>query len=597
MLPSSQKALDAAKQGQVEEACALFDESIAQEADPNCLLQAAFCYRAVGRQSDALAALKRLDENGHTNPPALLLRADIFAAIGRHHQATALYQQLLEIDDSRIQYSAALGLYRCGDVAAAGRVAERTAKDPNATLAAQATLLNGRCLAAQEKYSDAAKLFASVASSPTLQKAARYRIARLQLHQGQFSEAEQILREILAADDDAPGARETLLQTLIHSGQTSAALGIIDTTPATDASLPWLRHATDFLTESGNPDPLKYLTSRWAYSPSPEVFRELMGRLLEAGALGDAQALAEDYANTFSQDHHWRWATMRWLLGKGDYEEVLRHRTDPQQDSEECICEAQFALGHYANALETAQWLCRSAPGDQYFIALLVTGLRCLEDARYSALVDPDTLLTSVSLPAIGGAADVSDDFWREVAEAVGHHHSMQVAPPLQSVQSGIQTPGNLLTQTQQPALRQLKSIIDRAANSFFNSEPLDQLSDAHPLKLFRPRTPFMHASWAIRAQTGTFHRSHVHAKGWYSGTCYIEVPDAIDGDHDAGHLVLGEPPFKTMDPLAPLARVRPEVGRLVLFPSYFWHGTRPFTGEGWRQVVAFDYGKENCFV
>jgi len=42
---------------------------------------------------------------------------------------------------------------------------------------------------------------------------------------------------------------------------------------------------------------------------------------------------------------------------------------------------------------------------------------------------------------------------------------------------------------------------------------------------------------------------------------------------------------------------VRPEVGRLVLFPSYFWHGTRPFTGEGWRQVVAFDYGKENCFV
>jgi len=34
---------------------------------------------------------------------------------------------------------------------------------------------------------------------------------------------------------------------------------------------------------------------------------------------------------------------------------------------------------------------------------------------------------------------------------------------------------------------------------------------------------------------------------------------------------------------------VRPEVGLLVLFPSYFWHGTLPFHSEQLRLTVAFD--------
>jgi hypothetical protein len=30
-------------------------------------------------------------------------------------------------------------------------------------------------------------------------------------------------------------------------------------------------------------------------------------------------------------------------------------------------------------------------------------------------------------------------------------------------------------------------------------------------------------------------------------------------------------------------------VGTLVLFPSYFWHGTVPFSGKQTRLTVAFD--------
>jgi len=34
---------------------------------------------------------------------------------------------------------------------------------------------------------------------------------------------------------------------------------------------------------------------------------------------------------------------------------------------------------------------------------------------------------------------------------------------------------------------------------------------------------------------------------------------------------------------------VQPRVGRLVLFPSYMWHGTIPFHAPQHRTTIAFD--------
>ena len=54
-----------------------------------------------------------------------------------------------------------------------------------------------------------------------------------------------------------------------------------------------------------------------------------------------------------------------------------------------------------------------------------------------------------------------------------------------------------------------------------------------------------------------------------------------------AGWLSLGE--SRDLVPeLSPLRLVEPRPGRLVLFPSTMWHGTRPFP-SGERLTVAFD--------
>ena len=598
MLPSTHDALSAAKAGDLPTACKLLDQCTDKETDPAALFQAALCYRSADRVNDALTLLKTLEDRGQTQPPAMLLRADIFCSLDRHEHALPLYKTLANIEHAPLQYSAALGLFNCGDISTCLGVIKLLSDNPDPTLAAQAKLLEGRALAANEAFDLAADSLNHVTSPPappTLRQAAEYRLARLALHRGQFAEAEVALRQLTVQEGAPDGANETLLQTLIHSGQTEAAVELIwSSAPPMDSH--WLRHATELLFELNEPEPLELIHRHWAISPNPSIFRELLNQLLIAGNTSGAEKLVTDYRSRFGEDQHWRWGHIRWLAENGAHEEIVRQRISGPDGALDTICQSYFALGDYVSALEAAQKLCRSAPSDQYFLALLVTALRCLDDPRHSALTALTELIFETDVTLSGGHLEATDD-WGSLAEALARHHSMRSAPPTQSVQGGTQTPGNLLTQTAEPLLLILREAIRSTATSFFTSSQLTELPEAHPLRLFRPARPMMHASWAILGTAGTFHRAHVHTKGWYSGTVYAEVPSNISAEADAGHLVLGEPPFQTKDKLPPLTTIEPETGKMVLFPSYLWHSTRPYSGKGRRQVVAFDYGKPNRFV
>jgi len=50
----------------------------------------------------------------------------------------------------------------------------------------------------------------------------------------------------------------------------------------------------------------------------------------------------------------------------------------------------------------------------------------------------------------------------------------------------------------------------------------------------------------------------------------------------------VGGPPANLNLPLEPLCRIEPMPGRLALFPSFMFHGTKPFS-EGERLTAAFD--------
>ena len=73
------------------------------------------------------------------------------------------------------------------------------------------------------------------------------------------------------------------------------------------------------------------------------------------------------------------------------------------------------------------------------------------------------------------------------------------------------------------------------------------------------------------------------------SSAYYVSVPAEVDDSSlRSGWLRFGEPRFPVPG-LAPFLEVQPRPGRLVLFPSYLWHGTRALRGDAPRMSVAFD--------
>jgi tetratricopeptide (TPR) repeat protein len=156
-----------------------------------------------------------------------------------------------------------------------------------------------------------------------------------------------------------------------------------------------------------------------------------------------------------------------------------------------------------------------------------------------------------------------------------------------QSVRGGSQTDGPLLTNIH-PEIRALRAAIVAAVER--HAANLPPLDPRHPL-LAPPRDRRIRfaGSWSVLLRSGGFHANHVHPQGWISSALYIHLPEAVAGEpKTAGWLTLGEPQAELGLDLEPFTQVEPKPGRLVLFPSYMWHGTRRFA-EGERLTVAFD--------
>jgi tetratricopeptide (TPR) repeat protein len=153
-----------------------------------------------------------------------------------------------------------------------------------------------------------------------------------------------------------------------------------------------------------------------------------------------------------------------------------------------------------------------------------------------------------------------------------------------QSVRGGSQTDGPLFSRID-TEIRALRSLIVRAVEN--HARRFELLPDAHPQKTsIAGRRVRFSGSWSVRLVDGGFHSNHVHPRGWISSALYLSLPEGMRGNE--GWLTLGEPPAELGLRLEPTRLIEPKAGQLVLFPSWMFHGTRPFP-EGERLTVAFD--------
>ena len=246
---------------------------------------------------------------------------------------------------------------------------------------------------------------------------------------------------------------------------------------------------------------------------------------------------------------------------------------------------AMLGAGDASGVLPDCEALRAAAPDDQYLIALQTTAWRMLGDDRYAVLCDyPDRIVT-YRLEAPSGWTHLAD-FLDDVRCSLDRLHDALAHPLLfQSLRRGTETT-NDLTRSNDPAIRALFATFDTPIRDYIARMGAGD----DPLRCRNTGAYRFNGSWSVRLRTDGFHHNHVHPRGWISSACYIALPERVrDGANREGVLTFGEPGIITTPALPPQHDVRPEVGTLVLFPSYFWHGTVPFAGEQPRLTVAFD--------
>ncbi len=181
---------------------------------------------------------------------------------------------------------------------------------------------------------------------------------------------------------------------------------------------------------------------------------------------------------------------------------------------------------------------------------------------------------------------EISTGELESIAAVLRGLHRTRAHPIGQSLRNGTQTRGRLFWRTE-PEILRLQQAIQRAVERFVGGLPPED--QEHPLLRHRNARLKMEGSWSVRLKESGFHVSHIHPEGVLSSACYVSIPASLGSPETRdGWLELGSPPAELGLDLPPLASFEPQPGRLVLFPSYLYHGTRPFS-EGERLTVAFD--------
>ncbi|MEO7026797.1 MAG: 2OG-Fe(II) oxygenase family protein, partial [Caulobacteraceae bacterium] len=246
------------------------------------------------------------------------------------------------------------------------------------------------------------------------------------------------------------------------------------------------------------------------------------------------------------------------------------------------LCEAYLAVGDLDAAGAIALGLHESATFDQYALGLLSLVWRLTGDVRYLALHDYDRLVRSWTIDTPEGWSDL-ETYLADLTRSLSTLHTLFTHPVGQSVRHGSQT-SQSLTHSSDPVIQAFFRAVDGPIRRHIQA-----LGDGSDLVRSRRSDGYaFNGVWSVRLRPNGFHADHLHPMGWLSSACYIALPAAVDSGRE-GWLKFGEPGIPTVPALDPEYFVKPEPGMLVLFPSYMWHGTVPFSGEEPRLTIAFD--------
>lgn len=256
----------------------------------------------------------------------------------------------------------------------------------------------------------------------------------------------------------------------------------------------------------------------------------------------------------------------------------------PSQIEMRCnYAECLLRAGDAEQGVRAAEDAIALAPHHQLALALWGVGLRQSGDGREEELNDYENFVQIFDLPPPEGFPDM-ESFNRALNEYLTGLHVDAREHLNQTSRNGTKTSQDLFG-AGHDLVELLRSRIDEAVGEYIARL---KESQTHPLLSRRAGGFAYGGSWSTRLSDCGFHTNHVHPLGWLSSAYYVALPEmAANGEERQGWIKFGEPSFEAK--LKPRRAVQPVPGRLVLFPSYMWHGTIPFRSRETRTTIAFD--------
>lgn len=198
---------------------------------------------------------------------------------------------------------------------------------------------------------------------------------------------------------------------------------------------------------------------------------------------------------------------------------------------------------------------------------------------------DYSILTRSYNLPkTIAGTS--SDEFIEMLKNYVSQLHNAKSAPLQQTVNGGTQTRGNILSSDNE-YLQELRSFFEESVRQYISE--VSAIDGLHEFVVLPSNKFKIVGAWSVFLSDNGYHTNHVHPEGKLSAVFYIDLPSTLNHEKYEGYLSFGTPNFELKTHLTHEYSVRPEIGKLVIFPSYFWHGTIPFQSDEKRLTIAFD--------
>lgn len=567
----------------------------ADQAHPDCLFVRALIDRALGRLDDARQALASAIEADAMVPQLWKVYSEVLDALGNPIEALRAVDRAVAIAPGYVDAWHDMVVLAIGagelELAEQALLNLTQIKPDHARLSwLQATLAQAR-----GDHDAAVEGFRAVLRAKSNDRRALHNLAVSLRETDRHAEALAAVDEALRHRIDAPESYTLRAHLLAELGQYDAA---IDQYRDVIARWPEFIDAQEtlarLLPQLTGGSALALNGYRASLGDRPESKPLWLSAIASAKALGEAgqmrewaeQALARfgDTPDMLFLRASADVAAQDWQAARPRLEALVAAHPDSHS--------AQLNLAHVllaqgdakaaeAHALEAS----RLNRDDQSAWSLLSVIWRLLDDPRETWLADYDRLVMPVDLQAPEGWSDMAG-FLAELRPVLEALHTTQLHPAEQTLRGGTQTRG-LLFQKRHPAIQGLKQSIHQAIASQLANLTFDM---DHPF-LGRMGDDIRFAgSWSVRLASEGFHVSHIHPAGWLSSACYISLPpEVVRGDDHAGALQFGVPDSVFGLDLAPRRIVAPAEGRLVIFPSYMWHGTLPFESAGYRMTVAFD--------